>query len=533
MRSAVRCVVVLGLTLAAGCGEQLQCPTGLVRSEDKCITPDPDLEIELSAGARSLLAFDPAVEQYNLATGFLASEVKLRVSPLSEFENFSLRGLERELDARGEAVLSLQVGSNELRLTSVEGATYVIGIRREPVAELQQRERLESVRRDELQFFGEVLAIDGDTVVVAAPFGEGGPVPVFRLQEPGWAREAALESFEREEAEPLGRSLGLDGDTIAVGSRWGGAVHLFERSGTTWSRAQILSTETGDEAFFGFALDMNGDTMVVGAPFDSTDADFSGAAYIFVRDESGWSEQAFLKATNVGAEDFFGGSVSLDGDTVAIGASWEDGSSVEVNGAYDDLSEGSGAVYVFVRQGTEWSQQAYLKPFNTGDLDRFGISVAVEKDTIVVGAPHEDGSSDRVNGADDDLSEDSGAAYVFVREGAEWSQQAYIKATNAEPGDEFGSDIAISGDTLVVGAPREAGGDPGIDGDVDDNTYPGSGAVYVFGTQGSTWRQTAYIKSSDPRANDEFGAAIALDGDTLVVGASGEDGATGAAYVFK
>ncbi|HJK98392.1 MAG TPA: hypothetical protein RMF84_14270, partial [Polyangiaceae bacterium LLY-WYZ-14_1] len=260
-------------------------------------------------------------------------------------------------------------------------------------------------------------------------------------------------------------------------------------------------------------------------------------------------DDGYLKASNSGREDHFGYAVAVSGDTLAVGAPQESSNSTGVNGDEDNNDAvRSGAVYVFTRSGGRWSQQAYVKASNTGSRtfegDAFGAAIALDGDTLVVGAPGEESIATGVNGdQDDNTSRDHGAAYVFVRSGTTWTQQAYLKASNTSDvfagfgGDGFGSTVAIQGDTVVVGAFLEDGGSPGIDGDDANDDVRDSGAVYVFtrSTLGR-WAQSAYIKSSDPGEQDYFGAAVALDGRALVVGAPGDDRTResgGAAYVFE
>jgi ABC-type Fe2+-enterobactin transport system substrate-binding protein len=180
-------------------------------------------------------------------------------------------------------------------------------------------------------------------------------------------------------------------------------------------------------------------------------------------------------------------------------------------------------VYVFTRTGGVWSQQAYVKASNTGAGDGFGWSVALDGDTLAVGAPGEASSATGINGTQTDNSAViSGAVYVFTRTGGVWSQQAYVKASNTETGDQFGDSVALDGDTLAVGAPGEASGATGINGNQDNNSGVISGAVYVLVRDGGVWSQQAYVKASNTEAGDGFGWSVALDGNTLAVGAPGE-----------
>jgi trimeric autotransporter adhesin len=189
-----------------------------------------------------------------------------------------------------------------------------------------------------------------------------------------------------------------------------------------------------------------------------------------------------LKASNTGVDDYFGDSVALSGDTLAVGASGEGSAAQGVGGDQaNNTASDSGAVYVFQRSGTTWLQEAYLKASNTGAGDLFGTSVALSGDTLAVGAFREDSGARGVGGDQDDNSaSDSGAVYVFRRSGTVWQQEAYIKASNTGADDYFGYSVALSGDTLAVGAPYEDSAAQGVGGDQTDNTASDSGAVYIF-----------------------------------------------------
>jgi len=297
------------------------------------------------------------------------------------------------------------------------------------------------------------------------------------------------------------------------------------------------NVEIGDE--FGSATALSANTLIVGAPSDEASGGISttGAAFVFVRDAGGqWTQQAELVASNAEAGDQFGWSVAISGDTAVVGARWEDGNGID---EADNSSSSSGAAYVFVRDGFgNWTQQAYLKASNLGDFDKFGTSVAISGDLLIVGAPGEasDGSGEGNDGASN-----AGAAYTFVRDGfGNWTQEAYLKASNTEAGDEFGHRVDLDGDTALVGAPEEDS-----DGSSQtDNSATSAGATYVFvRDEFGSWAQQAYLKAAQADALDRFGHSAAIFGDQLVVGAFGEssDGSSeadnsvasaGAAYVF-
>jgi hypothetical protein len=327
------------------------------------------------------------------------------------------------------------------------------------------------------------------------------------------------------------------------------------------------NTNAGDR-FGVVAISADGNTLAVGALWedsaatgingDQTDnsAPDAGAVYVFTRSGTTWSQQAYIKASNTGADDQFGGAVALsaDGNTLAVGAEGEDSAATGIDGDQADNSATfAGAVYVFTRAGSTWSQQSYVKASNAGASDHFGTSIALSADgnTLAVGADGEDSAATGIGGNQaDDSAFLAGAAYVFTRAGSTWSQQSYVKASNTDVLDLFGTSVSLStdGNTLAVGAINEASAATGINGNQADNSATVAGAVYVFTRSGSTWSQQAYIKASNTQGDDFFGDALGLsaDGNTLAVGANGEDSAAtgvngneadsasaaGAVYVF-
>ena len=240
----------------------------------------------------------------------------------------------------------------------------------------------------------------------------------------------------------------------------------------------------------------------------------------------------YFKASITDGGDYFGDEVSLsaDGSTLVVGAPGEGGIATGINGDQADNSAPSaGAVYVFSRSGTTWTQQAYIKASNSDEGDNFGsaISLSADGSTLVVGAPGEGSIATGINGDQADNSAPSaGAVYVFSRSGTTWTQQAYIKASNSDEGDNFGSAISLSADsnTLAVGAYREGSSSIGVDGDQTDNSAVSAGAVYVFGRIDANWSQQEYLKadsinSSDMFTSDYFGHKVNLsgDGNTLAI----------------
>ena len=316
-----------------------------------------------------------------------------------------------------------------------------------------------------------------------------------------------------------------------------GQIQALLSSVLPFPQAYLKASNTGMADYFGFSVAISGETVVVGAEYeassaqgvngnqnDNTAAD-AGAAYVFVRSGTTWTQQAYLKASNTDGGDEFGTAVAISGDTIVVGAYNEDSNANGVNGIQGNNSAvDSGAAYVFTRSGTTWSQQAYLKASNTEAFDAFGWSVAIVGDIVVVGAYGEDSFASGVNGNQSDNSAAyAGAAYVFARSGTDWSQQAYLKASNTEAGDNFGHTVAVSSNTVVVGAPLEDSNSSGVNGIQNNNLAVDSGAAYVFTRSGTAWTQQAYVKASNTGAGDLFGYSVTIFANTAVVGAQYED----------
>ena len=303
----------------------------------------------------------------------------------------------------------------------------------------------------------------------------------------------------------FGVSVAIDGDTAIGGAPYDGspgAAYVFTRSGSTWTQqAKLTASDGSSSARVGWSVDIDGDTAVVGAYDQSVFGQLAaGAAYIFTRSGSTWTQQAKLYASDYGGSDMFGYSVAIDGDTVIVGATGQ------------DSPTNSGSAYIFTRSGSTWTQQAKIRSSDIQSNDLFGHSVAIDNNTVAVSAYAEDTGGDA-----------AGAAYIFTRSGSTWTQQTKIQSSDVQAADQFGWSIAISGDTVAVGAHTE------------DTGASNAGSVYVFTRSGSTWTQQAKIQASDKAANDLFGYSVAIDKESLAVGAAYEDTGgsnAGAAYIF-
>ena len=325
--------------------------------------------------------------------------------------------------------------------------------------------------------------------------------------------------------------------------------------------AYLKPRNTGAGDFFA-TLAVSGDTVVVGAPFEdstankvngnagSNSARNSGAAYVFVKSSGQWVQQAYLKASDGAAGDQFGFSVAISGDTVVVGAYAAGDITTATATTPATQTQYVGAAYVFTRSAAKWTQQPILTPTVKSIVgDAFGYSVAVAGNTAVIGAIGESTTKASKPGVAPVVRAiPAGAAYVFFRASTTWSQQGYLKASRPEANDQFGIAVAVSGDTVVVGAPNESGNGEGADGGQSNNLAKASGAAYVFTRSATTWRAQAYLKPSNTDAGDQFGRAVGISGERVIIGAPGEASSArrvdgnprnnrapnaGAAYVFS
>lgn len=340
-----------------------------------------------------------------------------------------------------------------------------------------------------------------------------------------------------------GNAVGVGGDGGNNSAFGSGAVYVYTRSGSQWEfQAYVKASNTNADDEFGtdLSLSADGNTLVVGAPGEDSDAigvngnqlsnaaPGSGAVYVFQRSGSTWSQTHYVKASNTQGDARFGGAVAVsgDGNWFVVGAPGESGDATGVNSVPANYNaSSSGAAYAWQRTANGWILRAYLKANQATSFDFFGTSVAISHDgsRVAVGAEGEDGSAAGVGGTVNDLLATSGAAFLYARTGNVWSLEAYVKASNPGAGDRFGSALALSGDgaTLAVGAYAESSQAVGINGDEADNSMAGSGAVYLLDVQAGVWAQRAYVKASNPRPNSNFGLGVDLshDGQLLAVGA--------------
>ncbi len=371
--------------------------------------------------------------------------------------------------------------------------------------------------------FGWAVAVDGDTAVVSAfaDYDNLGAAYVYERTGSGWQQVAKLtasDGVDGENGDFLGISLAISGDTVVLGAALddnengtdAGAVYVYVKPAGGWPAAmtetvKIMAPTAAPDRGFGSAVSLKGDTLVVGSP-GKDDALVSGDVFVYERSGTAWALKATLNVAGLTGSDSFGTILDFDGETIAVGAFGQDSS--------------KGAVYVYNKPAGGWSDKGHDALLIADDAqanDFFGGSVAVDGDTILVGA----------NGRDDNGSK-SGAAYVFVHTGSGWVQQAKLMASDAKALDNFGYSVDLAGNTALIGASHFS--DEAAD------------AIYLFTRSGGNWSEQGKIGDPDGKAGSKFGMSVAIDSSAtiLLAGAFGADAGTGraekdagAAYLFE
>jgi len=397
--------------------------------------------------------------------------------------------------------------------------------------------------------FGHSVALSDDTLVVGAPNEEScatsingdqanndcrdaGAVYVFTRSDNTWRQQAYMKASNTHLGDWFGWQVALNGDTLAVTALeedgcargvngvptsndcfFAGAVYVFTRTNGEWSQQAYLkaaNTDAHNGHGFGYSLALEGDTLAVGDYADASCAtgingdpnsdclEPTGAAYVFVRTDGVWTQQAYFKrATRIPNGPLgFGLSVAVNGNTLAVG------STPDVN--------------VYSRNNGTWTQEAVIQGSTAEIGFGFGHNMALSADTLALAA------------TDVNIGVPT-AVYVFTRSAGTWSQQAHhLQGSNTESGDSFGSSLALQGDTLAVSAEDEDSCATGINGNQADNSCSRAGAVYVFNRNTGVWGQQAYVKASNTDAEDAFGGVgtdnygmrtVALSNGTLAIGA--------------
>ncbi len=369
--------------------------------------------------------------------------------------------------------------------------------------------------------FGWAVAIDSDTAVVSAfaDYDNTGAVYVYARTNSGWQQVSKLTASDGMGGDYLGISIAVSGDTVVVGAALddnaggtdAGAVYVFVKPQGGWPDVKnedfkLTAPDSGAGRGFGGAVALKGNTLVVGAP-GKDDSVMPGEVFVYEGSASTWNLKATLSVADLGGTDSYGTALGFDGNTIAVGAFGKDNS--------------KGVVYVYHKPAAGWSNKDYDALLGADDgteNNYFGGSIAVDGDTILVGA----------NGDDSGGGRKSGSAYVFKRVGENWQQKTKLIASDSRPNDNFGYSVALAGDRAVVGASH-----------FSDAT---SDSIYIFIRSGTSWAELGKLSDPDDKAESKFGTAVAIDeGATVVIGgAFGADVGTdragkdaGAAYLFE
>ena len=365
--------------------------------------------------------------------------------------------------------------------------------------------------------FSRAVAVQGNIAVIGAPsqatlgFGTGAAY-VYEKTTTGWQLQQKLMAHDASAASFFGVSVAIDGDRIVVGAfgdqnagNFAGAAYVFVRAGTKWTpEAKLTGSENSAVDQFGISVAIKGDRIVCGA-FGNSDPNQSevGSAYVFRRINGLWLEEQELTASDAASGARFALSVTMNDDTIVVGA---DGDS--------ELGFFSGAAYVFTHDGSNWIQQQKLHAQDARESASFGFHLAMDGDTLVIGAVQDEVGAHTL-----------GAAYIFSRRSHGWLQDRKLVAKDTNAFDGFGLRVAVSGDTIVVGSPNDS-----------DVVFRG-GAAYVYKRNGqSGWSLHEKVFASDAAKDDIFGIAVAVSGNTVLVGAIGRSDVAlgaGAAYIYE
>ncbi|HED54801.1 MAG TPA: hypothetical protein ENJ00_11460, partial [Phycisphaerales bacterium] len=366
--------------------------------------------------------------------------------------------------------------------------------------------------------FGSSVSVSGEVAAVGARGDRvnginSGAVSMYRFDGSRWVLESKLAADDGQAFDKFGESVSVSGSKVVIGAPGidvngygSGGVYVFRFDGSNWiQEARLIPSDGQANEFFGSSVSISGDTIVVGAPYANDFGDFSGTAYVFHYNGSEWIEQAKLLAKGGMAWDKFGGSVAVSGDAVLVGAL---GSTVNGRRLF-------GSAYVFRFDGTDWIQEAKLIPDDSFQSSKFGTSVSISGDLAFVGAPFESIFS---------TISAHGSVYVFRFDGSQWVREARLVSENPMSNDQLGTSVSGDGDTVVAGAP--------LDGSIAD--YSGSATIFHF--DGVSWTQQTKILPPDSEPFDRFGRAVAYSNGTAFIGVEGDDdtaGYAGKASVYQ
>jgi len=332
--------------------------------------------------------------------------------------------------------------------------------------------------------------------------------------EISWQQQANLFASDRAENNYFGYCVSISGDYAITGALHGagneadtGSAYIFRHNGTQWlQQARLIAADGAANDNFGHSVSISGDYAIVGAPYNNYPEYSCGSAYIFKRSGANWLQQTKPTASDAAVDDLFGYSVSISGDYAVVGARYGDGTEVD-----------SGSAYIFKRNGENWIQQDKLTADDGATGDNFGSSVSISGSQVIVGAFWNNGSESN-----------SGSAYIFIRDGENWTQQAKLTASDGRSQDSFGNCVSISGGRAIVGAEMD-----------DCYGLQNCGSAYIFDKPVGGWvdsTETAKLKAPDGEIDDRFGESASISGDYAIVAAGYDDdngSQSGSAYIFR
>lgn len=387
--------------------------------------------------------------------------------------------------------------------------------------------------------FGNAVAISGDYAIVGASNEDhnvagtsyredAGASYIFRNIAGTWTEVQKIVASNRDDLDHFGYAVAISGDYAIVGAYTKdgyvagpgylnntGAAYIFKNNAGTWSQVHyLLASDAEADDQFGCSVAMAGDYAMVGAWREDEDENENnsfldaGSVYVFHNNGGTWSEVQKIVASDRGTNDAFGWSVSISGDYAIIGANVDD-----QNATGGTPIQSAGSAYIFKNTAGTWAQMQKIVASDRGTNDEFGNSVSISGDYAIVGAMEEDHN---LTGGQTMLS--AGSSYIFKNNAGTWSQVQKIIAPDRDAGDAFGNSVAISGNYALIGAGGEQEDEAGA------NAIVGAGAAYVFENIGGTWSMVQKIVASDRGGvSDYFAYAVALEGNTAIVGALHED----------
>lgn len=390
------------------------------------------------------------------------------------------------------------------------------------MAQCEEQQKLTASDKMEGAMFGFSVSVNRNTAVVGAwrdNCDKGfacGSAYVYNFNGTDWSEVQKLTASDADIGNLFGYSVSVDLNRAIVGA-WRdncekgldcGSAYVYNFDGTLWEEVQKLTaSDAGAVDHFGISVSVSGNTTVVGAErVNCTAGDFCGSAYVFRHNGTSWVEQQKLTASDAAAGDLFGNSISISGDTVIVGAYMDDCS--------EDIE--CGAVYVFQLNGTRWIEQQKLTASDGDERGWFGRSISISGKFVFVGANLGEGTAGSA----------SGSVYVFRFNGTSWIEVQKLIASDARATDHFGNSVSVSGNTAAIGAFS-----------ADCLAAIGCGSVYIFRFNGTSWIEEQKLNASDPAERNQFGGSVSVYGNNVLAGAilddcdEGEN--CGAAYVFS